>query len=103
MTMALARSVQSVVTFLREGYPDGVPLHDYQPLLALLRRQLSPDEVVLVARELAATGDTATAEAIEAAIRSVSTVAPTDVDIARVQAHLSGGVPGSPPVTPPAH
>ncbi|MDQ2852756.1 MAG: DUF3349 domain-containing protein [Actinomycetota bacterium] len=97
--MALARSVQSIVMFLREGYPEGVPAHDYQPLFALLRRQLSPDEVALVARELAATGDAATAEAIEATIRSASTVVATDADIARVQAHLSAG--GS-TATPPA-
>ncbi|MEO7059001.1 MAG: DUF3349 domain-containing protein [Lapillicoccus sp.] len=85
--------------FLREGYPEGVPIHDYQPLFALLRRQLSPDEVALVARELASSGDAATTDAIEAAIRSASTVVPTDADIARVQAHLSAG--GS-PATPPA-
>ncbi|MEO8828138.1 DUF3349 domain-containing protein [Lapillicoccus sp.] len=97
--MALARSMQSVVTFLREGYPDGVPVHDYQPLFALLRRQLSPEEVALVARELAARGDAATADAIEAAIRSASSVVPTDADIARVQAHLSAG---DSPATPPA-
>lgn len=99
MTMALARSMQSVVTFLREGYPDGVPVHDYQPLFALLRRQLSPEEVALVTRELAARGDAATADAIEAAIRSASSVVPTDADIARVQAHLSAG---DSPATPPA-
>ncbi len=97
--MALARSMQSVVTFLREGYPDGVPVHDYQPLFALLRRQLSPEEVALVTRELAARGDAATADAIEAAIRSASSVVPTDADIARVQAHLSAG---DSPATPPA-
>ncbi len=99
MTMALAGPIQSMVTYLRTGYPDGVPVHDYQPLFALLRRQLSPDEVALVARELAVTGDTATADAIEAAIRSASTVTPTDADIARVQAHLSAG---SPPARPSA-
>ncbi len=99
MSMALAGSIQSVVTFLRKGYPDGVPVHDYQPLFALLRRQLSHDEVALVAGELAATGDAASADAIEAAIRNASTVVPTDADIARVQAHLSAG--GS-AVTPPA-
>ncbi len=98
MTVALPRSIQSVVQFLREGYPEGVPVHDYQPLFALLRRQLSPDEVVLVARELAATGDAATTDAIDAAIRSASTVLPTEADIARVQAHLSAG--GSPLTRP---
>ncbi len=97
MTVALAGPIQSMVTYLRTGYPDGVPVHDYQPLFALLRRQLSPDEVALVASELAATGDAATVDAIHAAIRSASTVVPTDADIARVQAHLSAGGSGATP------
>lgn len=42
----------SLVTWLRAGYPDGVPENDYLPLFALLRRQLSDDEVKQVARQL---------------------------------------------------
>lgn len=41
-----------IVDWLRAGYPDGVPSTDYQPLLALLDRQLTKDEVKEVAREL---------------------------------------------------
>lgn len=41
-----------IVEWLRAGYPDGVPSTDYQPLLALLDRQLTQEEVKLVAREL---------------------------------------------------
>ncbi|KXO98010.1 DUF3349 domain-containing protein [Tsukamurella pseudospumae] len=41
-----------IVDWLRAGYPDGVPSTDYQPLLALLDRQLTRDEVKEVAREL---------------------------------------------------
>jgi hypothetical protein len=37
--------LSAIVDFLRVGYPEGVPQQDYIPLLALLRRQLSDEEV----------------------------------------------------------
>jgi hypothetical protein len=83
--------LQNVVGFLRAGYPEGVPEHDYQPLFALLRRQLSPEEISLVANELNATGDQSTADAIRRAIELVTPVEPNDTDIARVRAHLAAG------------
>ena len=45
---ALAR----IVSWLREGYPGGVPEHDYLPLLALLERRLTRSEVKKVAKAL---------------------------------------------------
>ena len=54
--MALPHVVARIVNFLRAGYPEGVPQTDYIPLLALLRRRLSDEEVVAVASELAAQG-----------------------------------------------
>jgi Protein of unknown function (DUF3349) len=42
----------SIVTWLRAGYPEGIPPTDYFPVLALLSRRLSSDEVKAVAREL---------------------------------------------------
>ena len=50
--MALSDMLMRVVGFLRAGYPEGVPAHDYVPLLALLRRRLSDDEVIAVATEV---------------------------------------------------
>lgn len=44
--------LSSIVTWLRAGYPEGVPETDYIPLLALLARRLTNDEVKQVAREL---------------------------------------------------
>lgn len=43
------RFLNSIVSWLRAGYPEGVPPTDYFPLLALLRRRLSDDEVKTVA------------------------------------------------------
>lgn len=96
--MALPPVLDSIVKFLRAGYPEGVPEHDYIPLLALLHRQLSDDEVSQVADELAATGDSASASAIREAISDVTREKPLDADIARVSAHLAaGGWPLAPP------
>ena len=41
-----------IVSWLRSGYPNGVPQNDYLPILALLSRRLTADEVLEVARQL---------------------------------------------------
>lgn len=46
------RFLTSIVNWLRAGYPEGIPPTDYFPLLALLSRRLSDDDVKVVAREL---------------------------------------------------
>jgi hypothetical protein len=51
------RFLDAVVSWLRAGYPDGVPQTDYIPLLALLSRRLTSDEVKAVARDLMRRGD----------------------------------------------
>jgi hypothetical protein len=51
------RFLNSVVAWLRAGYPDGIPPTDYFPVLALLSRRLSNDDVKLVARDLMQRGD----------------------------------------------
>lgn len=45
----LADWVAKMAAFIRTGYPHRVPKTDYFPLLALLRRRLSDDEVAAVA------------------------------------------------------
>jgi hypothetical protein len=45
------RFLTSVVAWLRAGYPEGIPQTDYFPVLALLSRRLSHDEVKQIARE----------------------------------------------------
>lgn len=51
------RFLDAVVSWLRAGYPDGVPPTDYIPLLALLSRRLTGDEVKEVAGELMRRGE----------------------------------------------
>lgn len=89
--MALPSVVMSVVQFLRAGYPNGVPQHDYLPLFALLRRRLSDDEVQQVADALAESGDPLSASAIHEAISRVTQEVPSAEDINRVRACLAAG------------
>ncbi len=46
------RFLNSVVSWLRAGYPEGIPTTDTFAVLALLSRRLTNDEVKLVANEL---------------------------------------------------
>lgn len=79
-----------VVTWLRTGYPTGVPDRDYVALLALLRRRLGDDEVAAVARELAATGTLRSDQVdIGVAVTKVTGEVPSEDDVARVQAQLA--------------
>jgi hypothetical protein len=80
-----------IIRWLRAGYPDGVPERDYIPLFALLGRHLTDDEVKQVAGQLAAGGDSHSAQAIHAAINAVTDEQPHDSDINRVRARLAAG------------
>lgn len=81
------RFLTSIVTWLRAGYPDGVPQNDYLPLLALLARRLTSDEVRLVARELNGRPDFDDID-IGALIMRITDELPTPADIERVRDHL---------------
>ena len=96
--MAIPPVVTKIVGWLRAGYPEGVPQHDYMPIFALLGTQLTNDEVTLIANELELSADPASAEAIKAAITAVTDSKPTDADLARVRSHLAAG--GWPLATP---
>ncbi len=83
---ALAR----IVNWLREGYPGGVPDHDYVPLLALLERRLTRSEVKKVAKALRrADVSPAGPEDIAAAISSYTHADPSNNDLRRVRDQLS--------------
>jgi len=66
-----------------------VPQTDYIPLLALLRRRLSDDEIAEVARDLAARGELNIDVAdIGAAVIRITDELPSTVDLDRVQLRL---------------
>lgn len=81
--------LNAIIDWLRAGYPDGVPESDYIPLLALLRRRLSDDEVRQIAAELAATGDLpADKTDIQVMITKITNEMPSETDVLRVQTRL---------------
>jgi phosphate transport system protein len=87
--VSLGDLVAKMVAFVRAGYPRGFPRTDYFPLLALLRRRLSDDEVAAVAKALAGRGelDVETAD-IGAAITRITDELPSPADVDRVQRSL---------------
>ena len=89
--MALPEFLGKVVGWLRAGYPEGVPEHDYIPLFALLGSQLTNDEVTLIADELSFSADPESAEAIKKAIVEVTHTTPNDADVNRVRSRLAAG------------
>ena len=88
--MGLSEVLNRLLGFLRAGYPEGVPANDYVPLLALLRRQLSDDEVLAVASELMS-HEKAPVDGTDAkvAITKVTNEMPSQQDTDRVRQRLA--------------
>jgi hypothetical protein len=82
------RFLTSVVAWLRAGYPEGIPPTDYVPVLALLSRRLSNDDVKLVTRELIARGDFDHVD-IGVLITQITDDLPTPQDVERVRERLA--------------
>jgi hypothetical protein len=81
------RFLNTIVSWLRAGYPEGVPRTDYLPLFALLSGRLSADEVRLVTRELLSRADLDDAD-IGAEIIRLTDELPSPADIERVRERL---------------
>ena len=82
----------NVLDWLHEGYPEGVPPKDYFPLLALLLRNLSEDEVVKAAQTVLKQSDgdsPVSAEDIRDAIRDVIAKEPNPEEIHQVAGRLA--------------
>ncbi|ONH29137.1 DUF3349 domain-containing protein [Pseudofrankia asymbiotica] len=88
--MAVPRFLATVIGWLRAGYPEGVPEHDYVPLFALLARKLTSDELTTVADSLIVSGGHSP-DAVHAAITAVTHQPPTEGDLSRVAARLAAG------------
>ncbi|MGW0158019.1 DUF3349 domain-containing protein [Mycobacterium sp. NPDC003323] len=94
--MTVSSMVNSVVKWLRAGYPDGVPGPDRVPLLALLRATpLSEDELREVVRNIAEASapadidDPITRDDIETFIAEYTRHDPGPENTARVAARLA--------------
>lgn len=78
----------SIVNWLRAGYPEGIPPTDYFPVLALLSRRLSNDEVKTVARELMQRGDFDDIDIMVLITQTIDHL-PAPEDVERVRARLA--------------
>jgi Protein of unknown function (DUF3349) len=83
--------LENVLGWLHDGYPEGVPPKDYFPLLALLKRSLSEDEVVKAAQTVlkGTDADTVTDDEIRTAIEEVTAKAPNPEEIHQVASRLA--------------
>ena len=81
--MSFTRLVSGVVAFLRSSYPKGAPDVGYGPLLALLPRRVTDDEVTAIARKLLTVGRIDNAD-VGVAIIAVTDAMPDTHDAERV-------------------
>ena len=80
--------LSSVVSWLRAGYPEGVPPTDTFAVLALLTRRLSNDEVKIVAQDLMQRDEFDKVD-IGVLISKLTDELPSYEDIERVRARLA--------------
>ncbi|MGE2714288.1 DUF3349 domain-containing protein [Mycolicibacterium litorale] len=93
--------MDKVLGWLREGYPQGVPPKDYFPLLALLKRSLTEEEVVRAAQSIlrSTDSDTVTEDEIRTAVHEVIAKEPNPEEVHQVAARLASvGWPLAAPV-----
>ena len=83
--------MENVLSWLRDGYPEGVPPRDYFPLLALLKRSLSEEDVVKAAQTVlkGSESDTVSEDEIREAIHKVTAQEPNPEEIHQVAARLA--------------
>ena len=82
------RFLNSVVSWLRAGYPEGIPPTDTFAVLALLTRRLSHDEAKLVANELIRRGEFDDVD-IGVLITRLTDELPSPDDVERVRLRLA--------------
>jgi hypothetical protein len=86
--MGLTDRVSGVVAFFRAGYPSWAPSTGYLPLLALLRRRVSDDEIIAIASRLIARRQPMDAADVGVEITRITDELPSADDIARVKRRL---------------
>ncbi|HEY5821759.1 MAG TPA: DUF3349 domain-containing protein [Propionibacteriaceae bacterium] len=93
--MSLGTWVSSVIGWLRAGYPEGIPEADYIPLVAVLARRLSTDQIREITGELVRMGSLPIDNIdIGTVITKVTNELPREEDVTRVRSKLAlGGWP----------
>jgi hypothetical protein len=86
---------QSVLDWLRAGYPEGIPPQDYAPIMGVLRRSLTSEEIRSIVDGLAGQSlrsvDPISRDDIEAMIEQTVYQRASDADVARVTERLAAG------------
>jgi len=83
-------SMTRLIAWVRQGYPTGVPAADFVPLIALLSRRLTTDEVADIVIELRGAGVVPSETGrIGAAIMGTTKEVPSIEEIERVRHHLA--------------
>lgn len=89
----VTKFLAKIVAWISAGYPEGVPGPDRVPLMALLRRRLTDDEVKAVVAELRARAEVGSADVdsvdIGVLITQITDGLPTPDDVERVRARLA--------------
>lgn len=86
--------VARILDWLRAGYPEGIPLNDFPPVLGVLRRALTEADIDAIADELAMQSmsngvQPVTADQIRAMVHDQALQSPTEQDLRRVSARLA--------------
>jgi hypothetical protein len=88
--------IARMLTWLRAGYPEGIPQRDFPSVLLVLQQNLSEADIEAIADDLAlqsvSNGSSpVSAEQIRAMVRDRTFQAATDEDLRRVSAVLAQG------------
>src|ERR1700719_725238 len=90
--MPLPQLLQRIVDYLRAGYPEGVPQHDYIPLFALVGQRLATEDVSRVADEMTtralAPSGVDPSRAVAEALAALAEGTLDDGELARVKTRL---------------
>ncbi len=88
--MTVSSVFLSILSWVRKGYPEGVPPQDYIALLALLKRRLSDEELQDLALELIASDSDreAAQQRIHDAIAKATSSPASEADVERVLERL---------------
>src|ERR1700744_3290526 len=87
--MGMRALIPSVVGFLRAGYPQGAPARGYVPLLALLPRRVSDDEITTIIVKLRRGRRGVDSVDVGVAITRVPDELPSSTDGARIARRLA--------------
>jgi uncharacterized protein DUF3349 len=82
---------ENIIGWLHRGYPEGVPPKDYFPLIALLKRSLTEEQVVKAAQGVlrGIDSDSVNEDEIRAAVTRVIEKEPNPEEIHQVAARLA--------------